>query len=104
MENVVTDHGTLAEPVHPGKILREVLDEIGLSANALAKALSVPTNRITSILKGTRAITADTALRFARYFGTTPEYWLNLQLAYELHQAKSMAGPDIESKIAPLAA
>ncbi len=104
MENVVTHQGFPAESVHPGKILREILDEIGLSANALAKALSVPTNRITSILKGTRAITADTALRFARYFGTTPEYWLNLQLAYELSQARTLAGLDIESKIAPLAA
>ena len=59
-------------PVHPGEILREELDELGLSANALAKALDVPTNRITAILRGQRGVTADTALRLARYFGTTP--------------------------------
>ena len=60
-------------PVHPGEILGEELEEIGLSANALAKALGVPTNRITAILKGQRGVTADTALRLARYFGTTPQ-------------------------------
>ena len=61
-------------PVHPGEILAEELEELGLSANALAKALDAPTNRITAILKGQRGITADTALRLARYFDTTPNY------------------------------
>ena len=59
-------------PVHPGEILADELDELGLSANALAGRLAVPTNRITAILKGQRGVTADTALRLARYFGTTP--------------------------------
>ena len=59
-------------PVHPGEILGEELEELGLSANALAKALDVPTNRVTAILKGQRGVTADTALRLSRYFGTTP--------------------------------
>ena len=65
-------------PVHPGEILAEEMEELGLSANALAGALAVPTNRITAILKGQRGVTADTALRLSRYFGTTPPLWLNL--------------------------
>ena len=60
-------------PVHPGEILREELDDLGLSANALSKALGVPVNRVTMILNGQRGVTADTALRLARYFGTTPQ-------------------------------
>jgi addiction module HigA family antidote len=72
-------------PIHPGEILKsEFLDELGLSAYALAKALSVPTNRVTGIINGERAITAETALRLARFFGTTPEFWLNLQTHYDL--------------------
>ncbi len=66
-------------PVHPGEILGEELAELGMSANAMAIALGVPTNRITAILKGRRGITADTALRLSRYLGTTPQLWLNLQ-------------------------
>ncbi len=69
-------------PVHPGEILGEELEELGLSANALAKALDMPTNRVTSILKGQRGITADTALRLSRYFGTTPQLWQNLQKGF----------------------
>ncbi len=64
------------EPVHPGEILRGELDEFGLSANALSKALGVPVNRVTMILNGQRGVSADTALRLARYFGTTPQLWL----------------------------
>jgi len=76
---------TKRAPIHPGYILEtEFLDELGLSAYALAKALRVPVNRITGIVKGERAITADTALRLARYFDTTPEFWLNLQTHYDL--------------------
>src|SRR5690606_37718403 len=72
-------------PIHPGYILEtEFLDELGLSAYALAKALKVPVNRVTAIVKGERAITADTALRLARFFDTTPEFWLNLQTHYDL--------------------
>jgi len=69
---------------HPGQfLLDEFMEPHGLSANALATALHVPANRITAILKGQRAVTADTALRLGRYFGTTPELWLNLQKDYE---------------------
>ena len=81
-------------PVHPGEILADELDELGLSANALAGRLAVPTNRITAILKGQRGVTADTALRLARYFGTTPEFWLNLQKTFELRTAEIESGDD----------
>ena len=67
---------------HPGEILREeFLKPLGMSANALATALQVPSNRITEILRGRRYVSADTAMRLARYFGTSPEFWLNLQTA-----------------------
>ena len=86
-------------PVHPGEILREELDELGLSANALARALDVPTNRITAILRGQRGVTADTALRLARYFGTTPQLWQNLQKTYELRVAEIESGPQIRERV-----
>jgi len=88
-------------PVHPGEILRDELDEIGLSASAFAELLDVPTNRVTSILNGTRSITADTALRLSRYFGTGPELWMNLQKTYELRVAEIEAGEEIASRIKP---
>ena len=88
-------------PVHPGEILRSELDELGLSANALAKALAVPTNRITAILKGQRGVTADTALRLSCYFGTTPQFWLNLQKTFELRVAELRSGPDIAERVRP---
>ncbi|HEV2547329.1 MAG TPA: HigA family addiction module antitoxin [Stellaceae bacterium] len=92
-------------PVHPGEILRlDVLDELGLSARALAKALGVPPNRITGILNRERAITADTALRLARYLGTAPEFWLNLQAAYDLRIAKEQVGRTITKRVRPRAA
>ncbi len=88
-------------PVHPGEILGEELQELGLSANALAKALDVPTNRITAILNGQRGVTADTALRLARYFGTTPQLWLNLQKSFELRVAETESGKHIEDRVQP---
>ena len=88
-------------PVHPGEILREELDELGLSANALAKALDVPTNRITPILRGQRGITADTALRLARYFDTTPQLWQNLQKTFELRVAEIESGQQIQERVQP---
>ena len=86
-------------PIHRGEILREELAEIGISANAFAAAIRVPANRVTGILNGTRSITADTALRLAKYFGTTPEFWLNLQSAYDLKIAKSSVGKKIEKEV-----
>ena len=88
-------------PVHPGEILREELDTLGLSANALSRALGVPTNRITMILNGQRGVSADTALRLARYFGTTPQLWLNLQKTWELRLAEIETGREIAEFVTP---
>ena len=88
-------------PVHPGEILRQELDELGLSANALSKALGVPVNRVTMILNGQRGLSADTVLRLARYFGTTPQLWLNLQKTWELRRAEIEAGREITEQVTP---
>ena len=88
-------------PVHPGDILAEQLQELGMSANAMARALSVPTNRITAILKGQRGVTADTALRLSRYIGTTPQFWLNLQKNFELRAAEIESGENIAEQVRP---
>ncbi len=88
-------------PVHPGEVLRDELNEAGLSANALSKALGVPANRMTMILNGQRGVSADTALRLARYFGTTPQLWLNLQKTWELRQAEMAAGHEIAKCVMP---
>ncbi|NEX19718.1 HigA family addiction module antidote protein [Thiorhodococcus mannitoliphagus] len=91
----VAEGTDLLPAVPPGEILREdFMKPLGLSANALAKALHVPTNRITAILNGSRSITADTALRLARYFNTTPTSWLNLQKNYELESRKTQGCRD----------
>jgi len=88
-------------PVHPGEILREELDTLGMSANALAKALGVTVNRITMILNGQRGVSADTALRLARYFGTTPQLWLNLQKTWELRRTEVETGREIAERVTP---
>lgn len=88
-------------PVHPGEILREELDELEMSANAFAEALSVPANRISAIMNGQRGISADTALRLSRYLGTTPQVWLNLQKAYELRVAELTSGKEIAKRVKP---
>jgi addiction module HigA family antidote len=79
--------------IHPGEHLAEELEELGMSAAALARNLGVPTNRITAILKGQRSITAETALRLSHYFGTSPNFWLNLQNLYDLRIAEQKIGP-----------
>ncbi len=81
--------------IHPGEHLAEELKELGMSAAELARRLDVPTNRITEILHGRRAITGDTALRLAHFFGTNPEFWLNLQSLYELRVAQKKVGKSI---------
>jgi len=91
-------------PVHPGKILRDEMDALDMSAKALAQELDVPPNRITAILNSQRGVTADTALRLSRYLGTTPEFWLNLQKAYELRVAEMAAGESIAKHIKPRSA
>ena len=83
--------------IHPGEHLAEELKELNMSAAALARQLEVPTNRITGILNGERAITGDTALRLAHFFGTTAEFWLNLQSLYELRLAQQKAGKSIRA-------
>jgi len=83
--------------IHPGEHLREELQELGMSAAELARRLRVPTNRITAILNGRRAITGDTALRLAHFFGTTAEFWLNLQSLYEIRMAERRVGRSIRT-------
>ena len=82
--------------IHPGEHLAEELKELDMSADALARQIQVPTNRITAILNRRRAITGDTALRLAHFFGTSPEFWLNLQKLYELRLAEQKAGSEIK--------
>lgn len=81
--------------IHPGEHLAEELEALGMSAAELARQLKVPTNRITGILNGQRTITGDTALRLGHFFGTSPEFWLNLQSLYELRLAERKAGKSI---------
>ncbi len=81
-----------APAIHPGEHLAEELKELDMSAAALARMLEVPTNRITEVLNGKRAVTGDTALRLGHFFGTSAEFWLNLQKLYELRVAEKKAG------------
>ena len=86
-------------PIHPGEILKDELVELQLSANKFAEKLHVPTNRITEILNGQRAITADTALRLSAFFGTTAEFWLKLQNAYDLKTTEIKLGKKIKREV-----
>jgi addiction module HigA family antidote len=96
---------TQLDPITPGEILRkEFLEPMRLSQNKLARDIDVPITRINDIIHGKRGITADTALRLATYFGTTPEFWINLQTHYDLKLAKRDLWPEIEKKIRPLQA
>jgi addiction module HigA family antidote len=97
--------GRRLPPVHPGEILRdEFLGPMGISVYELANALHVPRSRINDIVLGRRAITTDTALRLGRYFGTTPEFWINLQARYDLDVAERTVRRRIEQEVAPRAA
>lgn len=89
-------------PIHPGEHLAIDLAALGVSRRQTAHALGVPPNRISAIIKGERSITADTALRLARWMGTTPEYWLNLQRNYDLRLAQQEIGERILQEITPL--
>jgi antitoxin HigA-1 len=101
----VADGADMMRPATPGEILREgFVEPLGLPANALAKALHVPPNRVTAIRNGTRSITAHTALRLARYFNTPPQSWLNPQKNYELEVAKRTMGRTVEAQVYPRAA
>jgi len=93
---------TIRIRTHPGEMLREeFLKPLGLSANALAMALHVPTTRITEILHERRGVTADTALRLSQYFGTSPQLWLNLQQAYDLSKAETELADIIAAEVRP---
>src|SRR5208337_227357 len=83
--------------IHPGEHLAEELEALNMSAAELARKIDVPTNRVTQILNGRRAITADTALRLAHFFGTSPEFWINLQTFYDLRLAQQQAGKTIKA-------
>jgi len=97
--------GERIPPAHPGRILREeFLEPMTLSVYALAKAIKVTRSRLNDIVLGRRAISADTALRLARYFGTSPEFWVDLQARYDLDVAKQTAQRRIEEEVAPRAA
>jgi len=81
--------------VHPGEILKDELDELGVTPTEFARQIDVPPNRVSQIIAGKRAVTGDTALRFGHWFGTEPQFWLNLQSAYEIRIAKEKAGREI---------
>ncbi|MEB3151537.1 MAG: HigA family addiction module antitoxin [Sphaerospermopsis sp.] len=88
-------------PIHPGEILADELHELGISASELARLLHVPKNRITEIINSKRSITADTALRLGQWFGTSAEFWMNLQKNYELRLAEQKIGQEIKATISP---
>jgi len=97
----MTTNDLIAE-LHPGRtILEDVLKPLGMSVNALARALHVPTTRLNDIVRGRRGVTADTALRLARYLGTSPQFWLNLQSAYDLRVAERWKGAAISKQVKP---
>ena len=83
------------KPIHPGEFLVDELEEIGITPTELSRQINVPPNRISQIVRGKRDVTADTALRLGRFFGTGPELWMNLQKAYDLDKAKAKLGPAI---------
>ena len=94
---------TQLEPITPGEILlKEFLEPLGISQNKLARDIDVSITRVNDIVHGKRGITADTALRLGAYFGTTPEFWINLQTRYDLKRARRGLWPEIEKKIRPL--
>ncbi len=89
-------------PIHPGEILREeFLLPLRMSAHALSQAIRVPATRVNDIVNGKRGVTADTALRLARYFGNSPDFWMNLQGAYDLRSAERDASAKIEREVSP---
>lgn len=90
------------KPPHPGETIKEeFLVPLGMSVNALARELGIGTTRLSEIVRGRRGVTADTALRLARYFGTTPELWVNLQTFYELRMTQRRSGRTIERQVKP---
>jgi addiction module HigA family antidote len=96
----VTSKQRLLEPIHPGEILLEdFMKPMGISINRLARDIAVPPGRVSAIVNGKRAITADTAFRLARYFGTSPDVWMGLQTDYELRIAQRTIGAEVEKRV-----
>jgi addiction module HigA family antidote len=93
---ITEDHNMAPRAIHPGEHLADELETLDMSAAELARRLKVPTNRVTAILNGQRAISGDTALRLAHFFGTTPQFWLNLQSLYEIRLAEEKSGKAIK--------
>jgi addiction module HigA family antidote len=89
-------------PIHPGQVLKTVLEDAGERANAVALALRVPANRLTEIINGRRSLSGDTALRLARYFGTSAQMWMNLQAKYDLDMAEDALADRIETEVQPM--
>lgn len=95
----------LLDPIHPGEILlEEFMKPLGISINRLARDIAVPPGRISEIVNGKRAITADTALRLGKYFGVSPETWMELQSDFDLRKARRTIWPQVEARIQPYAA
>ncbi|HKW98352.1 MAG TPA: HigA family addiction module antitoxin [Bryobacteraceae bacterium] len=93
---------TSMPPIHPGEtLLEDFMKPLGLSANRLALELHVPVTRVNDIVRGRRAVTADTALRLARYFDISPQFWMNLQANYDLEMANENAGDEIRERVKP---
>jgi len=87
--------------IHPGEHIADELEELGMSASQLARDLDIPANRLTEIIRGRRGISADTALRLARWMGTSPQFWMNLQRNYELRLAEQEHGDEIRERVRP---
>ena len=96
------DRTTKRQPIHPGQILKHELEEAGVTANAAALSLRIPANRLTAIINGQRSISADTAMRLGKYFGTSAQMWMNLQSQYELQVAEDELAAKIDSEVQPL--
>ena len=93
--------GKRLAPIHPGRLLAEDLADMGISVNRLARDTRMPVSRASDLVNGKRAITAETALRLARFFGTSAEYWLNLQTKYDLDMTKARIAADVEREVLP---
>jgi addiction module HigA family antidote len=105
LSDVIDHTASPLPPVSPGQVLHaEFLEPLQISASALARAIGVPRNRLTGIIKGKRAVTADTALRLGIYFGTSPEFWLSLQASYDLKRIRRAIGDRLRQEITPRAA
>ena len=91
-------------PVHPGRFLTELLQELSITQTQLARAIGVSAMRVSHVVNGKRPVTAEMALRLLRFFGQTPQYWLNLQSRYDLDCAQDVMGSRIKSEVRPLAA